>query len=265
MLPTSTELDERSFVIVHRPNQNQYLDLGRVNTGNEEKRFILTELRQPIRPTNRINPFSPLSSISDVPNDLTLISIQHQSNRNTLNLNLSFSQAITSTTVLPKPNTTAIGSNLTSLNVAVSSGKNTTVSLNLVSSNATSSCHNATVNSTTSAKFVSELVSTNIEKPKELAKNLSKKTDATRSTNQQQPDEIDVNRTLLTSDELDNNSTTLNNASYSSLGDDVLNVNDLSSFNKINPSSLDLVLDALNDTTTTADDISLNSTVSRSG
>jgi len=158
-----------------------------------------------------------------------------------------------SSTIAPNLDVNATGTlNSTTLNVLLSSGQNTSVSLNLVSTSGTTSeapCHNATSdNSTTTANVTaskltstntSELTGTNIEKPKEIVKRLEKN----RSTNQS--DEIDLNRTQLTSDELDNNSTILNNSSYSSLGDDILNVNE---FNKNNLSPLDLQLDASNST-----------------
>lgn len=252
---------KNSFVIVHSPSHNQYLNLARVNSGDKEKRFILTELTEPLisKP--------PISS-----SERTSLTILHSSNRlSNINLLLSFSQptsTISTSTLLPALNTTTGGLNLTSLS-AVSSLSNGSSndpsndpSNNPITApnaaNFSSLTLNAAANSSSpltnrSNSLTIELVSTNIEKPKELAKSSVKES---RATNQPAlPDEIDVNRTLLTSEELlDNNSTT----SYAALGDDALklDVND-STFNKINSTGLDLIADVLNDTIT---DVDLNST-----
>lgn len=216
----SIKLDENSFIINHNPNQNQYLDLARVNSGTKEKTFILTELKESLVRTN----------------DLTFVTILHDNrfSNDLTNINLLLSFQPKSTINSPNLNTTTTGgSNLTSLNSVLT--------------NATAETN---INSTTSIKNSPlELVSTNIEKRKELPKNFVKDN---RLTNQSISDEIDVNRTLLTNEELlDNNSTS---ALYSSIGDDILNINVNDSLaNKINSTSLDLIYDTLNETITKDD------------
>lgn len=246
---------KRSFVILHSPSQNQYLNLARLNPGDQEKRFILTELN------------GPLSSKLRRPNERTSVTIVHPSSGlSNINLSLSFSQptsTISTSTALPKLNTTTTGggANLTSLSAVSAIPVNgsdpsppakpanfSSLTLNAANQSAT------LITNKTSSSLTIELVSTNIEKPKELAANSLKESGAKNQSSL--PDEIDVNRTLTSEELLDNNST---QASYAALADDVLklDVND-STFNKINSTGLDLIYDALNDTIT--DDGSLNST-----
>ena len=241
---------------MHSPGQNQFLNLARVNSGDKEKRFILTELKEPLigrPPLNR-----PTSS------DRTSVTILHPSSGlSNINLSLSFSQptsTISTATLLPKLNTTTSGLNLTSLSsVNGPSNGPTPNAANFSSLTLLSAANSSSALANRSASLTIELVSTNIEKPKELAQEKRSSLPENRATNQPPlPDEIDVNRTLLTSEELlDNNATT----SYAALGDDALklDVNDSVSFNKINSTGLDLIYDALNDTIT--DEVGMNSTV----
>lgn len=244
----SINLDESSFIVIHQPDQNQYLDLSRVNLDNREKVYVLTEFK---------------TSLTNNPS--TSITIQHASNNDLSNINLmlSFSQ-LPAATPLPKLNTTTLNINttLTSLNTVLNAPNSTIVnsinklnSTNPVNASGQFLGTNATALKTLST---SELVSTNIEKPKDLAKNLMKNSqtsiNAALNASTTESAEKSINK-IQSNEELDNSTVLLNNGSYSSIGDDILNVNE---FNRINPANLDLILDSLNDTTT--DEINLNST-----